>query len=285
LQVVFVQYRGDVGLQTCDSNEEAIKISLSANAPDLIFLDVQADGFSTCKTISEHAQHFIIPIILLTSVRDDDTEIKAFEMGAADFIHKDTSASVLKARTRTLLRLKRANDLLDEVAHMDSLTEIPNRREYNRVIDLEWRQSIRTQKPLSIILLDIDHFKKYNDNYGHIEGDKCLRRVARFLQSSIRRPTDLVARYGGEEFVIVLPDTDEEGAHKVAQLIKKELAELNIPHNFSSTAKQITVSQGVAGCTATLKDKPTALVKAADHALYEAKGRGRNQIVRFDSLS
>ncbi len=274
----------DYDIQFCDSNEEAIELSLSDCPPDLIFLDAQAGGFSTCQTISEHTQNLIIPIVLLTSIRDDASEINAFEMGAADFIHKDTSASILNARSRTLLRLKRANDLLDEVAHMDPLTEIPNRREYNRVIDLEWRQSIRMQKPLAIILIDIDHFKKYNDNYGHIEGDKCLHTFARFLQNSIRRPTDLVARYGGEEFVIILPDTDEKGAVQVAQLIKQQLAQLNITHAFSTTAGQLTVSQGVAGNIPTLSDHPKKLVEAADHALYEAKGRGRNQIVTAGSI-
>lgn len=275
----------DYDIQFCANNAEAIEISMSANPPDLIFLDTQEDGFATCQTISERSQNPIIPIVLLTDVRDDATETTAFEMGAADFIHKDTSASVLKARTRNQLRLKRAHDLLDEVAHMDPLTEIPNRREYNRVIDLEWRQSVRTQKPLAIILIDIDHFKNYNDNYGHIEGDKCLHRFARFLQCSIRRPTDLVARYGGEEFVIVLPDTDENGAIQVAQQIKEQLSELNIPQESTTIAGQLTVSQGVASITPTLSSRPNLLIEAADHALYEAKGRGRNQIIAADSLA
>lgn len=275
----------DYDIHACTSNEEAISICQSATPPALVFLDAQLDGYSTCQTISEHAQNLIIPVILLTSVRDDESEIKAFEMGAADFIRKDISPAVLRARTRTLLRLKRANDLLDEVAHMDPLTEIPNRREYNRVIDLEWRQSIRTQKPLAIILIDIDYFKKYNDNYGHVEGDKCLRIFARFLQSSIRRPTDLVARYGGEEFVIVLPDTDEKGATQVAEFIKKELAAFNIPHAFSATDGQLTVSQGIAGYTPTLAHRPKELVAAADRALYAAKSQGRNQIVIAGSIN
>lgn len=130
----------------------------------------------------------------------------------------------------------------------------------------------------------IDYFKNYNDNYGHTEGDKCLRTFAHFLQRHIRRPTDLVARYGGEEFVVVLPDTDEKGAEKVAELIKQKLAELDIPHAFSDVAKQLTVSQGVAGCTPTLDDKPNNLVQAADHRLYAAKHRGRNQIVAAESM-
>ncbi|HEC19014.1 MAG TPA: diguanylate cyclase [Gammaproteobacteria bacterium] len=274
----------DYELHFCEDSKTAIDICLSAIPPDLVLLDNEANGMAICEMLSEHNQGLIIPIILLSNQGDEQTEISAFEKGAADFIHKDTSVAVLRARIRTLLRLKRANDLLDEVAHMDPLTEIPNRREYNRVIDLEWRQGIRTQKPLSVILLDIDYFKKYNDNYGHIAGDQCLRRFAQFLQRNIRRPTDLLARYGGEEFVIILPDTDEAGALKVAQLVKQELAAIEIPHNFSPIAKHLTVTQGVASCLPGLDGRPDQLLKSADHALYAAKAQGRNQIVCAGSL-
>lgn len=269
----------DYDIQSCSSNDDAIQMALSANPPDLIFLDVESDGYATCHTISEDTQTLIIPIVLLTDNRDDASEIKAFEVGAADFIHKQVSAPVLKARIRTLLRLKRANDLLDEVAHMDPLTEIPNRREYNRVINLEWRQAIRTHKPLSIILVDIDHFKKYNDNYGHIEGDKCLYNFAQLLKRCVHRPTDIVSRYGGEEFVIVLPNTDESGALKIATQLQNELRKLNIPHHYAPSTQQLTICQGIACCTPTLAEKPISLFQAADAALYKAKERGRNMIV------
>lgn len=256
----------------------------SSSPPDLIFLDVQSEGSLACRTISERTQTRIIPIILLTDIRDDTSEAQAFEVGAADFIQKSIAPSVLKARTRTLLRLKRTNDLLDEVARMDPLTEIPNRREYDRVVSLEWRQSVRTGKSFSIILIDIDHFKEYNDNYGHVEGDACLRRLAHLLQYSIHRPTDSVARYGGEEFMIILPGTDEKGAMNVAQLIKDKLQKLNIPHSNASESRQLTISQGVASCTPTVSENPETILMAADRALYEAKRRGRNQIISAASL-
>ncbi|MBL1275429.1 MAG: diguanylate cyclase [Ectothiorhodospiraceae bacterium] len=275
LSAIFEEYE----IKTCSKNNDAIELALSNMPPDLIVLNAQENGFLTCQVISEKTQSHIIPVIILSDKNDEETELNAFEVGAAEFMHKDTSPAILRARTRMLLRLKRANSSLDEAAHMDTLTEIPNRREYDRVIDLEWRQSIRANTPLSIILLDIDNFKKYNDTYGHIEGDNCLRKFAQFLQRNIRRPTDLVARYGGEEFVIILPDTDENGALNVAHLIMKQLFELRIPHEHSPSGNLLTVSQGVASCFPKTSGPIKLLVNSADKALYKAKDGGRNRIV------
>jgi diguanylate cyclase (GGDEF)-like protein len=270
----------------CHDEKQTLQGALGDTPPDLILVDAELpgkggkqNGYDTCWQINEHNQEQIVPVILLSSAKDDDSEIRAFEMGAADFIQKTFSAKVLSARVRTLLRLKRASDLLDEVAHVDPLTEIPNRREYDRAIELEWRQAIRNRSPLSVILVDIDHFKQYNDNYGHQEGDKCLRKVARFLRCNINRPSDVVARYGGEEFIVVLPDTGETGAMNIARLMRDQLEQLNIPFEHSPTAAHLTVSQGVATIKPDAENKLSDLIAAADRALYQAKDAGRNRIV------
>jgi diguanylate cyclase (GGDEF)-like protein len=270
----------------CQDDEQTLQAVLADDPPALILIDTDLpaqdsgqNGYDTCWRISEHTEGQITPIILLSAATDDAAEIRAFEMGATDFVHKDFSPKVLRARVRTLLRLKRASDLLDEVAHVDPLTEIPNRREYDRAIEVEWRQAMRNQSPLSVILVDIDHFKQYNDNYGHQEGDKCLRKVARFLRCNINRPSDVVARYGGEEFIVVLPDTGAMGAMNIAQVMRDQLEQLDIPFEHSPTAAHITVSQGVATINPGPNNTLSDLIAAADRALYQAKDAGRNRIV------
>ena len=265
------------------SSKITVDIATSNNQPDLVLIDADLpnpDGISTCRMIKENDLSNHIPTIILSAQRDENSEIKAFDMGASDFVVKNISPKVLNARARTLLRLKRANDLLKELAHIDFLTEIPNRREYTRMIKIAWREGMRSGNKLSVILIDIDHFKSYNDNYGHIEGDKCLQKVARFLQCNINRPTDTVARYGGEEFILVLPNTDEDGAITIAELIQTKLEQLNIPHAHSPTAKHITVSQGIASIIPSASNKLSHLIQAADEALYTAKKSGRNKIMK-----
>jgi diguanylate cyclase (GGDEF)-like protein len=266
-----------------ESSKETIDITASNNQPDLILIDADLpnpDKISICWMIRENDHSSHIPAIILANHRDDDSEIEAFDMGASDFVVKNISPQVLNARVRTLLRLKRANELLKELAQIDFLTEIPNRRELDHSIKIAWREGMRSGNKLSVILIDIDHFKNFNDNYGHIDGDKCLRKVARFLQCNINRPTDTVARYGGEEFILVLPNTDAAGAMTIAELVQAKLEQLNILHAHSPTAKHLTVSQGVASTIPSASNKLSQLIGAADEALYKAKKAGRNQIMR-----
>jgi diguanylate cyclase (GGDEF)-like protein/PAS domain S-box-containing protein len=182
-------------------------------------------------------------------------------------------------------RLTLANEQLKRIAYLDGLTQVANRRRFEEHLQTEWRRMVREQKPLSLILCDIDYFKTYNDCYGHQAGDNCLRLVARTLTRAAKRPGDLVARYGGEEFVVVLPNTNLKGAETVAEDIRFFVRSRRIDHKMSATDKIVTLSLGVASCVPTPEESPSHLVKLADDALYQAKNHGRDQVRVADSIT
>lgn len=169
-------------------------------------------------------------------------------------------------------QLEEANRKLEELSFLDGLTEVANRRQFEQILDLEWRRAVRSQSPLSLIIADIDHFKKFNDAYGHQAGDRCLREVAHVLDSIVQRAGDQVARYGGEEFAAMLPETDAAGAVGIAERMRQAVEALQPEGNV------VTVSFGVATTIATDQSKAESLVAAADAALYEAKHAGRNAV-------
>lgn len=182
-------------------------------------------------------------------------------------------------RKQTEALLAEANWELQRLAALDGLTQVANRRRFDAYLHQEWKRSIREQTPLSVIMCDIDYFKDYNDTYGHLAGDDCLKQVAHTLLRSAQRPADLVARYGGEEFCLILPHTDQQGGAHVAHRIQAELRQLALPHSSSSVSSVITLSIGVATTTPSFGPTPEALVNTADKALYDAKGKGRNTVV------
>ena len=181
-------------------------------------------------------------------------------------------------RQRVEVDLRAANDQLELLATQDPLTEIANRRGFKRALNLEWKRAQRQGSPLSLIMADIDHFKAYNDRYGHPAGDLCLQRVAAQLQAQMRRPPDLLARYGGEEFVIILPDTAPAGAYALAESMRNAVHELQLEHSDSATARYVTLSFGIATLIPTADSSAQDLLQAADQALYHAKAAGRNRI-------
>ncbi|MGB3201649.1 MAG: diguanylate cyclase, partial [Nodosilinea sp.] len=182
-------------------------------------------------------------------------------------------------------KLQVVNAELNRLATLDGLTEIANRRSFDQALDLEWQRARRQQKSLSLILCDIDYFKPYNDNYGHLAGDDCLRQVAQVLDSVVQRPGDLVARYGGEEFVLLLPDTAIGGAIGVVEKIQAAIAQCRLPHAYSKVAPVITLSFGVVCHRPSVEEhSPRELVHRTDLALYQAKALGRNGYVVGDSL-
>ncbi|MDP1957342.1 MAG: diguanylate cyclase, partial [Rhodocyclaceae bacterium] len=183
------------------------------------------------------------------------------------------------------IALKLKADLLEMHALLDGLTNIHNRRRFDESFASEWKRALRGSTPLSLIMLDIDYFKPYNDNYGHGAGDDCLRKVAATLAAAAERPGDLVARYGGEEFVVLLPETDEEGAARIAEHLRSQVEALQLPHGHSAAAAWLTVSAGVS-CIVPQPDsqpdcQPATLLEQTDSMLYRCKQSGRNRVCRW----
>jgi len=249
--------------------------------PDLILLDImmpEMDGYHVCRELKESLRTKDIPVIFVTAMSEAEDETNGLEMGAVDYIIKPINPPIVKARVRNHLELKRQRDLLRNLSNIDGLTGIPNRRRLDELLEQEWARAARNQTPLSVMMIDIDFFKQFNDHYGHLAGDDCLKAIAQLLATSARRPADFVARYGGEEFVCILPDTDYVGAKALAEQVRKNVEMLAIPHQSSQVAEVVTVSIGVASVAAPHEDTPNGLIKAADAKLYEAKRKGRNRI-------
>ena len=254
--------------------------------PDLILLDAEMpelSGHEVCNRLKSDSVTQDIPVIFVTGRSSPDEEAAALDLGAADFITKPSTAARVQARVRTQLRLKQATDALRAAAMSDGLTHVANRRAFDERLNLEWRRGLRSGQPLSLLMIDLDHFKRYNDRLGHQAGDEALRAVAHSLLDSIRRPPDLAARYGGEEFAVLLPETSASGAHAVARAIQAAINTLAIEHPDSPSSRYLTLSIGVAA-SRTAKDAPLlasseALLGAADAALYRAKQGGRGRIV------
>jgi diguanylate cyclase (GGDEF)-like protein len=182
-------------------------------------------------------------------------------------------------RKKSVFELRKMLDEVHKLANTDGLTKVANRRQFDECLYQEWLRLKRDRLPLSLILCDVDYFKLYNDTYGHQAGDDCLIKVAKAIQHSVRRASDIVARYGGEEFVVLLPNTSEEGAKVVAQLIQSKIEDLRIPHKTSKVSSTVTMSLGISTLVPTAELSKESLIALADEALYQAKKNGRNQFV------
>lgn len=297
---------GYLRILTAMSVREALQI-LNGLTPDvgpvdIVLMDVmlpQVTGVDGCRYIKQQEHLRDIPVVMVTARTGEEDLEQAFEAGANDYITKPFRKMELLARLRPVLALKQerdwrkarerellevshqlqmANDALQLQSCQDGLTGIANRRHFEDMLHNNWRRSLRDQQPLSLILLDVDHFKAFNDLYGHQAGDACLKRVAQTLSLSLSRPGDVASRYGGEEFAIILADTDLCGALRVAGTIRDNIEGLGIPHEQSVTAAVVTVSLGVASVVASADSGPEGLLAEADAALYQAKGLGRNRI-------
>lgn len=273
----------------------AIDYAIEAK-PDLILLDVDmpnVNGFDLCRLLKSYEELAEVPVIFHTAHGGEDFEVKAFACGANDFVAKPASEVVLKARINTHLQLRRLTSNLRTQALSDELTGLANRRHFESTLDREWRRAARNGAPISLLMIDVDHFKAYNDRYGHPAGDACLRRVSNALSRTLRRPCDFVARVGGEEFAALLPETARDGAMHVARAMVDTVAALGLQHVTPSGRSCVTVSIGVGSCemprdgadgNCHAPPGPGDLFARADSALYDAKRAGRACIRASKSL-
>jgi diguanylate cyclase (GGDEF)-like protein len=280
IQALYQVFQADHEVFMATSGEQALDFC-RRDPPDLILLDVmmpEMDGLEVCRRLKAESATADIPVIFVTAQEDPADETRALEAGGVDFIVKPVNRAVVRARVRTHLTLKAQADLLRSLAFIDGLTGVANRRRFDESLQAEWRHCRRGAGPLTLIMIDIDHFKRYNDQYGHQAGDACLQQVAAAIKQCLGRSHDLVARYGGEEFVCLLPDCNPAGAARKAEVLRQAVAALGIPHETSSVAATVTVSLGVATCMPDANATADQLLAAADAALYAAKTGGRNRV-------
>jgi diguanylate cyclase (GGDEF)-like protein len=280
IQVMHQVFGGDYQVFMATSGPQALAIC-KANPPDLVLLDIVMpgmDGFEVCSSLKADDATCNIPVIFVTAHTDAAQETHGLGLGAVDFIAKPVNPAVVRARVKTQLTLKFQSDLLRKLVFLDGLSGVYNRRYFDLHLGFEWARSTRSSFPLSAIMIDVDHFKLFNDRYGHQSGDDCLRQIAVALKVCLKRPGDLVARYGGEEFACILPDTPFDDAMCLANDLERKVRALAIPHESSSVAEVITVSVGVATRTVDSADDAAALVGLADSQLYNAKQSGRGRV-------
>lgn len=273
-QILYMDY--EVFMAT--SGVQAIPFC-EASPPDLVLLDLlmpEMDGVAVCKKLKSSAVTAQIPVIFITNSREPMEEVACWDAGGNDFVNWPINPITLGHRIRAQLALKFQTDHLRQMVYLDALTGVYNRLMLDEKLPLEWRRSRRNSQKLAVIMIDIDFFKRYNDYYGHIAGDDCLRKVAQTIRTVCRRPHDLVVRFGGEEFCCFLPETDVAAAYVLAERILLRISVLQIPHAGSLCSEYVTVSLGVADIMPTETIEGEALLELADQQLYRAKIAGRN---------
>jgi len=265
------------------SGEQALQQARGDSPPDLILLDVvmpEMGGYEVIKQLKNDDRTKNIPVIFVTALNSVIDEEHGLKLGAVDYITKPFSPPIVKIRIRNHLRLVHQYRLLDQLAYLDGLTEIPNRRRFEEVFHKEWARAARNNSPCSLAMIDVDFFKQYNDHFGHAMGDLTLQKIAKALERGLKRPGDLIARYGGEEFVVILPECPDDAAAMVGQRLLQQVVDLNIPHPCSQAAVHVSISIGLV--TTFPEDdlaRAQTFLKTADENLYQAKQTGRNRVV------
>jgi diguanylate cyclase (GGDEF)-like protein len=271
------------------SGIDALKI-LEDHRIDLVLLDINMPGLSGFDTCSEIKRRWPdIPVVFVTSHQDVETEVKALASGGIDFIQKPINPPAVQARVRAHLTMKLQGDVLRNLIHLDPLTEISNRRGLDERLYREWKDCTKERASLSLLMIDVDYFKRYNDHYGHPAGDRCLQIVAKAISDSVRNPC-FVARYGGEEFAVLMPKRNSLEGLDIAHRILDSIRLLREPHEKSEVSPYVSVSIGLSTTIPQGDDVLSAsalnpgltvaaqLIEAADQALYRAKIEGRNRV-------
>ena len=261
------------------SGTKALEILESPNDIDLILLDIEMpdiNGYDVCKRIKNNETIKNIPVIFVTGRNSEEDEEYGLNLGAIDYITKPFNKTITKLRLKNYLELKIKNDMLEKLSMYDGLTNIRNRRFFDETFEKTFSEIKRDKKSLAVLMIDIDFFKPYNDNYGHGQGDETLRKVAKALEKTIKRASDFVARYGGEEFVILLKDINKDGVEAVANNLLNAIRELKITHEFSKIENYVTVSIGVSYYNSSSDITKLELLLKADETLYNVKNSGRN---------
>lgn len=271
-------------LRFATNGAKAVEIATSQRI-DLILLDVimpGTNGYDVCRQLKASNDTQRIPIIFVTSLDDVEDETQGFALGGVDYITKPVSPPIVRARVKTHLALKEQADLLEQLSMVDALTKIPNRRRFEQVFQRELSSAGRTGAWFSLMMLDVDYFKQYNDTFGHTRGDDCLREIAMALELTFSRPTDLVARYGGEEFAVVLRETDFGGCCTLVERVHENIRKLELSHPGSEVADSVTVSIGTVSLVPDQVKTATQLIAEADELLYQAKQEGRKKGISVD---
>jgi len=284
LQILIEVLGGEYEIVFATNGTDALAMAES-NLPDLILLDIQMpdmSGYEVCRAVKSMPCLNGVPVIFLTAMSQQEDEVVGLKLGAVDYITKPFHPDIVRLRVHNHLELKRYRDERAHLALLDGLTGIPNRRAFDEQLNREWSRAQRNQASLSLVMIDIDHFKSYNDTYGHLGGDDCLKQVAASLLAS-QRGSDITARYGGEEFVCILPESDEAGAVIAAERMRAKVESLHIPHAASPVSPFVTISLGVATLTPSEDEAPDLLIKMADQMLYRGKNKGRNRIEQWSA--
>jgi len=292
----------DIELHFCNHAKQAEAMAVELK-PTVILQDLnmpEINGLELLHCYKNNEAIADVPVLILSGTESVEVKAEAFRQGADDYMvkmpHEIELLARLRHHTKSFIdhqereavlheleeekkKLAIAYKELERLASVDGLTDIANRRYFDEAFAKEWSRAMRETEPLSLLMIDIDYFKQYNDSYGHLAGDECLKLVAATLKQHLQRPTDLVARFGGEEFVVLLPGTHARGAMKVAERMRKEIVALQLPHEDSAILDLVSVSLGAATVAPMLKHQPSELLQLADKALYEAKGAGRNQVM------
>ena len=254
--------------------------------PAVILLDVDMpglNGLEVCRQLKDDPDTRDSSVLIITGHNNDAMEIAALEAGAVDFIGKPVNGPIVQARVQTQLTLQMQSATLRKLAHQDGLTGLFNRRYFDNALDVECRRHRRQSQTLGLAFIDIDHFKLYNDHYGHLQGDDTLKLVADTLRTTARRPGEVVARYGGEEFAIIIPNASREELLAFGARLCDQVRGLGIAHSHAEAAGVVTISAGLICQIPSLHDAPNQMMRAADEALYSAKASGRNRAVVSDA--